>query len=80
MTFNCASERASDALIVATSSSEILSLQARGRALPRLLDLGLVDVIGGDGHVGDDRDAIGCDLDDAFADGQERLVAVLAAR
>jgi hypothetical protein len=41
-------------------------------------DFGFVDVIGGDGHVREDVNVIGCDFDKAFADGEGMLVDIFA--
>ena len=56
LTWSCASARTIEALTVATSSSEIFSCSLAG-AVARFLDLGFVDVLGADRHVGEDRDA-----------------------
>ena len=68
----------SEALTDATSSSESFSLEAGFGALTCFLDFGLVDLLSRNGQVRQDGHMIARDFDQALADGQEIVAAVLA--
>ena len=47
-------------------------------AASRFLGFGFVDVLSANGHVGHNGDAIGGDLNEAFADRQKKVTAIFA--
>ena len=79
-TCNCASDRASEALTDAISSSEIVS-RRRAAARARFFGPGFVDALGTHRHVGHDRHVVARDLDDAieFVTGNPRGLAISTA-
>ena len=76
LTCSCASERASEALTDATSSSEILSASRAAARCARFLDLRFVDPVGRNRHVGHDRHAVGGHFHEPFADGEVSVLTV----
>src|SRR6266481_440440 len=56
---------------------DLVAQVGRG-ALARLLSRGFVDVLGGDGHVRDDRDTATRDLDEPFAHRKKIVLTILA--